>query len=78
MATLRAHHSRDNKYRRIGPTDKVGNSQRLLVSLLALRLPPYEVIPFVSAMNAVSRFSSSSRSSVSLWPAATSSVARSL
>jgi hypothetical protein len=38
----------------------------------------YAVIPFVSAINAVSRFSSSSRNSVSLNPASIKSVGRSL
>ncbi len=39
---------------------------------------PYAVIPFVSAMNAVSRFNSSSRNSCSLKPASINSVGRSL
>ena len=57
------------------------SKQSPAISLSPSALSPvsaYDVIPFVSAMNAVSRFSSSSRNSVSLWPAPTSSVARSL
>jgi hypothetical protein len=41
-------------------------------------LSPYAVMPLVRAMNAVSRFSSSSQNNVSLKPASTSAVGNSL
>ena len=50
--------------------------------LCILQIPifnfPYAVIPFVSAMNAVSRLISSSLKSVSRWPDWTSNVGSSL
>jgi hypothetical protein len=54
-----------------------GRSTQQSQSLLR-KSPCYAVIPFVSAMNAVSRFNSSSRKSVSLKPASIRSVGRSL
>ena len=40
-----------------------------LVRSAVLAKHSYDVIPLVSSMNAVSRFTSSSLNSVSLWPA---------
>ena len=54
----------------------------LIIAVFAGSLIPnpssYAVIPFVSAMNAVSKLISSSRNSVSLWPASINSVGKSL
>jgi hypothetical protein len=64
---------------RLGGLDKTLFRELLAPGYLLIPNPfSYAVIPFVSAMNAVSRLISSSWKSVNLWPASIKSVGRSL